>query len=463
MNPEKEHKLAILTAISSKDIAQKSWFELCDGRSIDDFDSITSRFLPAIYLNLNRHGLNINAKLRGLFHYNTAKNLCRLRALKNIFLDLNSQKVDYLVLKGMAIILRLNSFGLRVLGDVDLVINKRSLREVTEILLNNGFTNKYAVNCSNFRESTVADKITFINKEKLEVDLHISEYAFPSLLFQEMLAKPYRIIQWENLSIRIPDDISLMKHALVHGKQYSAVTDRWQSILDVSTLKDRLETEGQEISSKLINDEINLLKKSVAHALEMKTNTFPFFLSSLRLQLYFLLNLLLSVRARFYSPTRLRLWITKRSIKFLIKQILYSAWNLLGRSAKLEFIIIKVFGGFLPRPSASFESSLNVLIVAGLNNLVVAQSNYELRLKLKAHSIASKYDFYVHSKYFRNNIFEVFCNGTLIGNTLSNELGDFGVTYFDPTRIVELSIRNPVHSCSKCIPKFEDLTIRLEY
>ena len=463
MRFKEENILAIIAAIGDRETANFAWNKLMKSTTVEKLDSISCRFLPTVYLNIGKQDPNFDPKVRGLYLYNTAKNMHILRQVKEVFKQMNEKNISYRVLKGFAISLKIESLGFRVMGDIDIVIERADYSDTCKILNLCGFTNKYINSCKNNVNSAVIAKTTFSSESGVEIDLHVAEIAFPSLLFKQMFNSPGETILYEHLPIQIPNVDQIIQHSLIHSKQYAAITDRWQSLVDISVLYKRYYNSLEKSKSWIVNNEISRMPAVISGLSTAIESRFDGFTDSALLRVLYYLNVLCS-QVFFWKIFSLKRFVvkieTQKSSGFRV--IKYLLWQYFGCKATLEQVIVEKLGGFLRGPLDLSERGLDYPVKKLPNQFTLIRNALETRIHFLLPKDASKFDFHFHSKDFTNHLFEIFCNGKLVGNSKSNEKGDFGVSYFKAPQSVEISIRNPVHSCLNCQPDFDDLTIRIQ-
>jgi hypothetical protein len=160
----------VISAVGKPAIALKAWNKLIQIWDVEEFDSISLRFLPAIYVNIGFLDGNLNPKLLGKYRYNSVRNLQRLRSLKPIIAKFHDLSIDYRLVKGFAISLRMKTLGYRIMGDIDLVIRRDDLKNVLCILSDSGFIDKFFVDCEKYTVSEKQEKYTLISDSDIEID-----------------------------------------------------------------------------------------------------------------------------------------------------------------------------------------------------------------------------------------------------------------------------------------------------
>lgn len=453
--------LAVLSAIAHQSLAERAWEKLNHLWAIEELDSICLRFLPAIYVNLGLEDSTFNQKVRGKYRYNTAKNIMRMKAFKPLLNEFMRKKIDYRVVKGFAISLRMNSLGYRIMSDIDLVIQLRDLDHVLQILSEHGFRDKFYSECENYRISKKSEKFTFINDGEVELDLHVSENAFPSRIFSRMFQESPRWIRWEDIEVSIPSDELLKRHSALHGLQSSGVTDRWQSLVDLNVLS-KIESTDVRLSFWIVKRSI--LKSLIKYPEFAECSTDKFFaLNSKLLLLYldFWINKVVSHNRYFLRTTELDgVYIVKADLSHW-RRMMYRFWQISGSRSLLEKFICKTFGGFLQEPKKVLEKGKAYQPKMEYEAFSALESTHDFRFRLKFLEEFAKVDLYFSSDTFLSKRYEIFANGKLVGVTPNSS--SLGVSCFQVDKDLEVSFRNPSHSCQNCYLPLNELQVRFEY
>jgi hypothetical protein len=451
----------VISAVGKPAIALQAWNKLIQIWDVEELDSISLRFLPAIYVNIGSLDGNLNPKLLGKYRYNSVRNIQRLRSLKPIINEFDNLSIDYRLVKGFAISLRMKTLGYRIMGDIDLVIKVADLENVLRIFSDFGFKDKFFVDCENYTVSEKQEKYTLISDSDTEIDLHIVENAFPSRTFKKMFQEKEMIIPWDGMSIKIPSDQQLISHSLLHGLQASSVTDRWQTLVDVNTLERvKKSTKPWKFSTlsyrivKAFEDDLKLFSPANIHH-------FDFAFEAKTLKIYYWINKLLSHRFTSRFPRRSGMVQFSSDKSLSIRSLPYSIWYFLAARALFERVLCVAFGGFLNKPKNAIESGRDYVPAQKVEEFSTLQNIFDYRFRVRSSRTLSKLDIHLDSDAFRTRNYEIFCNGKLVG--VSNKSGSFGISYFDEDTDFEISIRNPSHVCVGCFRSFEQLKVRFEF
>ena len=457
---ELQHHLVVISALAEKDVAVQAWTRLLELWSVEILDGISLRFLPAVYVNIGKTDPNFSQKVKGKYRYNTALNLGRLKKLKNVFRQFQNFGINYRIVKGFAIALRIGSLGYRVMGDIDIVVQERDLPRSLFILSNSGFIDKFESNCQNYALPSVINKLTLINEDGVEIDLHVAERAFPSDIFLEMFKQNGVFIPFEELQLCIPSDDNLIRHSLLHGMQFSSITDRWQTLIDISTIED-LKKRKSLITSILLGrafrNSLSDLRKHMTDIDSLQN----FLFQRKTLKFFYWKSRLMSQKVKLNTPLiRPRSEVNSNAFPWY-SRFVYFLWNITNNKSLLERFVSHIFGGFLKSAETSVSPGVNYLLKNESLRFSLLNSEKDFRFKIVLPETKERFDIYFNSANFNFKNYEVFCNGRLIGNSL--RFGRFGVTIYESGKEFEISFRNPSHSCKECLGDFSDLDVRFEF
>lgn len=103
--------------------------------------------LPALYWSLDTKDLlaylpqDLSNYLKEIYKINSNRNCSINKQLADITRCLKINKIDYALLKGSAIIqyLSLEDIGLRMIGDIDILINKEQIEKAQKLLITEGY------------------------------------------------------------------------------------------------------------------------------------------------------------------------------------------------------------------------------------------------------------------------------------------------------------------------------------
>jgi hypothetical protein len=171
--PSPRHRLLLRAALLSRDNALRAWREWLSATDWDgEFDRASSRLLPLLYTNLQRHKIDhpIMPKLKGAYRqawYGTNRTLYSIRheieALKRAGLDV-------MLVKGAPLALSyFRNLGARPMQDVDVVVPTADARAAIAIMEQRGW--RCAARAQD-DDLTYRHSLSFVNAEGLQCDLH---------------------------------------------------------------------------------------------------------------------------------------------------------------------------------------------------------------------------------------------------------------------------------------------------
>ncbi|CAB4914300.1 unannotated protein [freshwater metagenome] len=458
-----KQQLALAAALLPSDQAKIKWDCLREISTIEELDHSVTRILPSVYRNLKDFLTgNDLLKLRGSAKHTWAKNSEFLNQLKPLIETLNNNSISYRVLKGGAINLLYPPANFRIMGDIDLLISRKDLGRVQEILEQCDFTPKFSYSCPHTDKKIRKLELDYSHKGSLEIDLHVAEDRAPRSLFKSMMTRPPRVVYFSGTPVSIPDDDLLIAHSLIHGSLNVDSSDRAQTILDVFLLlkNSNIQKVTATVQSLRIDKILesyystveNIFEKTDKQKVTKKKNYF--------LQLYFLLSnvnfsfnklskILRAVKYRSPSPR----YLVKILRYFNGKSLLYVLWLYTGMIRPVERFVVKRLGGFvaLTIPTSSVESKPKSPTYRWTNDWRFSFNN------LAGHS---RHIILFNSVAFKSQSFLVFANGKLIGVTAKNDLSQFKFDFHEPAKQIEISLRLPLSGCKKCALALSDLGVK---
>jgi hypothetical protein len=460
MNSQFQLNLVVAATVAPDFEARSAWNELMSNLKFDELDPRVFNLLPGLYTKIGKMDGVLEAnRLRGVYIYNASINLRREAQLRNLIRLLDKNEIDYRVLKGMAISLLSGNIGIRSMGDVDLLIHRRDFSKFMGVSKEAQLRLLFDFECERKRDQKIDNKINFISQGNLEIDLHFSDTSFPNRILESMMNKKAHLVVRNGQQYKLPEPKLLVEHVSVHGIQQVGAVDKYRAYLDLSLL--------ESISARSENESAPLLARKYINSISTKNHIQHQIKFTQYARKIFFLEKCRQVR-RIRAKLRFRgtdLPSTYVSIK-RHPSILYFIWIVSGRLQLVERTFSKFFQGFLKVPSEILPNSKNIPVGMNLkleksilNSFV---SPFEVRIKVKTMHEAPKHDIYFYCDEFKTQDYEIFCNGQMLGKNIANDLGTLGVSVFTATKSLEISIRNPIHSCLKCQGDFKSLTVRLE-
>jgi hypothetical protein len=460
MNSESQLNLVVAAITAPKAEAKKAWNKLMGSVNFDQLDPRVFNLLPSLYAKIGKiDGVLEANRIRGVYLYNASINLRREVQLRNLVRSLDKNNIDYRILKGMAISLLSGNIGIRSMGDVDLLIKKRDYLKFLEISREIGMRLLFDIECAGRQHETLDNKINLISFNHLEIDLHFSETSFPSLTLGRMMIEKPHLVYRNGQEYKLPQPFLLAKHICIHGIQQIGAVDKHRSLIDLSLIETFSRSDQEENLRINAANYIKLMSSKVASEQEI------FF--SRKARWTFFVEKLKQVQ-RIGTKVRFR----KTDFGSILSSFkrnpspVYLLWIISGRFQVIERVIHKFSNGFLSTPNKETPISMNIPVYIFQKNRTSVihsfVSPFEVRIKVRTNPSALKHDIYFFSEEFKSHDYEIFCNGQMVGKNIANDLGTLGVSIFSANKSMEISIRNPVHSCVNCQKSFNSLTLRLE-
>ena len=202
----------------------KKWVESVN--FVNYIDGESYALIPALYKRLHSLGfsdLNIN-KYKGIYKKAFYKNSLLLHMLKSIGSELNSNNIPFTVLKGIPLIIYyLDDIGIRSMGDVDMVVDKKNISKTIEVLNNLGFQSDCGYDI--YENLDTRHSYSFKNEKNLEIDL----YWMPLPVSYKHIKLDNPIpITYNNISLNMLAPEDFIFQVCLHGASWDpTVSIRW--------------------------------------------------------------------------------------------------------------------------------------------------------------------------------------------------------------------------------------------
>jgi hypothetical protein len=460
----RKQELVLAAALLPVEHALVKWKELVAISSIEDFDHSVTRALPLVYLNC-REELTGNEllKLRGSYRHSWARNTEMFMQLRPLLRKLQEVGVDYRLLKGGALNLLAGPPGARIMGDIDLLINKSDLRLFQHILIDLGFKRMFSHGCKHVSSKAVKLEHNFINAESLEIDIHVAQERHPRKLFENMMKIRPEIKEFSGISVQVPDDHLLIAHSLIHGHQNVQDEDESQMIMDiyqllnVKNINKSLQLVDRLGMSSLFENYFTTISRiglpkdfSATDKVQFSRNK----LSSLQDDLYSVSNGARNLfRAVWYrTPNLTNVWRILKTQK--VNKILYLFWTYTGMLRPLEYHIIRKLNGFTDRNQQSISTKTLLL------NQTSEWSN-DWRFGFSWDTQKQSMRIKAISNGFTNQSFLVFMNGKLIAVTKNSSTGELILELRELREWNEIAFRLPFSGCRICSKSLKTLILEI--
>ena len=460
----RKQELALGAALLPTELALKKWQELVLISEIEEFEHSVTRTLPVVYLNCKDElSGNQLLKLRGSYRHSWARNTELFMQLKPVLENLHQAAINYRLLKGGAINMLIGPPGARIMGDIDLLINKSDLHKLQQILISLGFSRMFSNKCKHANQKAQTLELNFVNEGSLEVDIHIVQERDSRRLFENMMNSSPVIQEFSGIPVKLPNKEHLICHALIHGGLNVQDEDESQAIMDVYTL---LDSRNFEKTSQLVeNLGIYSLFETYFHTIEriglpssfkgkFETRRITAITNSVAGICYSVNNYARSiVHAIWYRTPSLRNFVKiLRTQK--VNKILYLLWVYTGMLRPLEFQIINRLKGFVDENEKNASSEICQLNTA-------SQWSNDWRFGLSSELQATNLRIKAKSAGFINQSFLIFLNGKLIGVTESTNSGEWILEVRDLRTWNEISFRLPFSGCKICSKSMKTCTLEI--
>jgi hypothetical protein len=455
---DRRQELALRAALYPKDDAVVAWNNLRRISTIEELDHSVTRILPTVYKNIKETlAGNDLLKLKGAARHTWAKNNEFLHQLKNVILELDSDSTDYRVLKGGAINLLFSPHDFRIMGDIDLLISKRDIRQTREALTRAGFKPKYSFECPHNHELNSSPEFNLINDSSLEIDIHVAEERAESALFKQMLRLSPNLIVFSSVQFKLPQIEFLIVHSIIHGQLGVETEDQAQTMLDA----DLLLKSANLIRLKQAFIKLNLassfnryleLRMSLMGETDEIVNSAKITLRPSQFRTFNLtgkayLQISMLMKALKYRTPRFRdlckIWRQNNH-----NRMVYLFWLYTGLIRQIEFIVMRKYSGFIPKenfpPNTIFPGS---------------QWSNDWRFWVIGASQSESTVIQLNSGAFYNQSFLIFSNGKLAAVTERSREGKYLLVLKNLSSSNEISLRLPFSGCKDCAQALVDLKI----
>lgn len=479
MTRVQEESLALRAVLHPAEEASEHWnnlLELVDG--FHNLNPVSQRLAPLIFRNLQHlppEKVREYQKLKGSYRSAWAHNHEIIHSLRAVFRDLEKNGIPFRVIKGIAVQLSLGTIGSRRVGDLDLLISRKHLRDIWKVLSASGFECNSLPTCPHISTNFILDAYSF-NKGAFQLDVHVAERKEPVYLLKRALTEKPVWTDFGGNRIPIPPPELLLLHSIFHGSQESGPSDLAQGIIDVSLLS-KIVTASSLLS---IQKRVAL---SEMHKLLLEAQrldvTLPVLESIIRNDLKRRRRRnLLPLGAVSYPNLMMKfttLWKSRwKGLRHLVaitgeleqSRLAYGLWVSLGRFTFFERKLFKLFGGFLRVPPLEIPVGCVIEPFSGQPSRYYTslrgaglEDDYRFRIKLPAGLVDLKIELDFNSPVQC----DVVANGRTIQRILGRETSTAVAHLPYPPKDVEISIRTPSEVCSLCFPKLHDLKILVDY
>jgi hypothetical protein len=232
--------LALVAALDETPKALHAWSELLVLEPWGQLSLPTQRCLPRISKNLSYYPSTPEiARLRGVYRATWAANVLLLREVFPVLKQLGRAGIDFRPIKGAAICVAFGHWGLRRMGDIDVVCESQEWPTVLDLLKEINWNPLYFETLSVNRAPRA---VSWVGQSMAAIDIHFSDWQNSSRSFQpEDLAflSDAGIKSSQGNEWRVPEDAALAAISISHAEGDYSSGDRVQTLLDLALLLDR--------------------------------------------------------------------------------------------------------------------------------------------------------------------------------------------------------------------------------
>lgn len=199
-------------------------FETCVALESGGIDAATRRLLPVLYRRWGALARNSLIELGQRAYITTwQQNRERMAQIGSVLLELEKAGIECMLLKGAALTLRhYRDYGLRNMGDFDLLIHEDDIERAVRLLLQNGWMAEedYSIEAIR-RQSRVRHAWQFFWSDRQNCDLHwrpLSRCYSPQVT--EMFWRGSEIVELGGHPVRIPCPADQLFHVCVHAMHW---------------------------------------------------------------------------------------------------------------------------------------------------------------------------------------------------------------------------------------------------
>lgn len=440
----------LIASIGEQNRAKEAWECLTSSKKFGEIQDEYLRFLPRIYWNLRSlDNVRHFAQLRGVYKHSWSKNIVRLAQAQSLIKGLQ----NYRILKGFGITLTTGNPGIRSMGDLDILVSKKSHTKLIQNLKESGFAPIFNMGCDVCIKARWIDNAqTWINSEGMQIDVHVPGAKVPTKLFEHLIKAPSSTRYFRGIPFQVPSIEDLITHSIIHGLNGSKI-DLLQSCIDVYELTNLLSKRRSDLNS---NIEVDIGDSSVVYKILKElahenmaypyTNTPLVSLNKTSLNDFSLRHVKSHLRNRTY---RLRDLIKAgRTSPNIRNAFVYRVWVLSGRLRPLESRVLKRLGGFVKTNSSAHYS------VEFLGEVRLRVSDPEVKEVVISRRKNSQTSL---------TRFLVFLNADLVGILEDQDRVIIKLDHrLKQVSEHEISIRKPHRSCILCSGKMLEEEIQIE-
>ncbi len=240
--PNQAQLTLLKAALLPPDQAEEYWHKFVAAYDLQKLDHGCNQVLPMVFINLkDRLKSDVNEKTcRSSYKYVWANNHLLMHDLKALLVLLEQHNLKVCLLKGAAFIGHYYpDYGMRVMGDIDLLVSPQQMPELVDVIE----SNQYKI-CSSQEETNARNLLklfharSFENSRGTEFDIH--QYISKFLVNEEFTERVWQNAKTIDIfgikrSAYVLHPTYQLLHTVLHGLQYAPVSSiRW--IVDAANL-----------------------------------------------------------------------------------------------------------------------------------------------------------------------------------------------------------------------------------
>lgn len=164
----------ILKAIFSTGPTRLAYYQEWLGQAdLDHIDEGSFRLIPLLYKRMSTYGIEAGdtGRLKGIYRYAFYKNQLLFHQVHKIIQLLHEAGIQVMMLKGGALTLKYyGDYGVRPMGDIDILVGKNNVSAAMEILQQNGWLT--TINITLDDAMHMFHSVNLINSDNQGIDLH---------------------------------------------------------------------------------------------------------------------------------------------------------------------------------------------------------------------------------------------------------------------------------------------------
>jgi hypothetical protein len=225
--------LIAVSALGNPAQAVEAWRRLTDAIPFEHLPNSVIRAMPQIYLNIRREAeVPELARLKGVYRSSWSNNAMRFAGTREFFEEMNRLEINYRIIKGGAVSALVGHWGLRRMGDIDVVVAPQHESLVQETLRHMRFTVPRDTAWARTGSSLVEGN--WESKKGALLDMH-STHGKPRI-FSDLFKEDGVSAPLTGTVVRIPSPELMFALGVWHGEKAGATTDHIQTLLDLGIL-----------------------------------------------------------------------------------------------------------------------------------------------------------------------------------------------------------------------------------